>query len=254
MLKAVSRDLTLVDQALNQLEELILEGSYAPGNRLPSEKEMSFKLGVSRSVVREAIHRLIAKGLVETRTGSGIYVRVLGSHLVTEPINLLLRSRWFNRDEILEVREVLEVKIAGLAAERAQARDLEAMQATIEALSNPKLAPAEYAEIDVAFHNRLAAAAGNPLFMVLANSINDVMINIRLRAFRVDGPMVVERAASYHRRILEKVRAHDVEGARRAMEEHLAEARDTLRRADLTFVRPHGRLNWKGPAIEGETV
>jgi GntR family transcriptional regulator, transcriptional repressor for pyruvate dehydrogenase complex len=248
MLKAVSRDLTLVDQALNQLEELILEGSYAPGNRLPSEKEMSFKLGVSRSVVREAIHRLIAKGLVETRTGSGIYVRVLGSHLVTEPINLLLRSRWFNRDEILEVREVLEVKIAGLAAERAQARDLEAMQATIEALSNPKLAPAEYAEIDVAFHNRLAAAAGNPLFMVLANSINDVMINIRLRAFRVDGPMVVERAAFYHRRILEKVRAHDVEGARRAMEEHLAEARDTLRRADLTFVRPHGKAELERPS------
>ena len=235
MLKAVYRDRTLTDQVRQQLENLIVGDSILPGDRLPSEKAMSAKMGVSRSVVREAIQQLTAQGLVETRTGSGIYVRALGTHLVTEPMNLLLRSRRFGTEEILEVREVLEVKIAGLAAERAQPVDIEAMQSTIDALTNSQLTPSEYAETDVAFHNRLAAAAGNPLFSVLSNSINDVMIKIRLRAFSVDGIETARRAAHYHERILEKVAAGDVEGARLAMTEHLGEARDTLRRADAAL-------------------
>ena len=238
MLKAISRDMTLADRVRRQLEDLILSDSVLPGDRLPSEKEMSAKMGVSRSVVREAIQQLTAQGLVETRTGSGIYVRDLGMHLVTEPMNLLLRSRRLGTEQILEVREVLEVKIAGLAAERAQAADIEAMQATIDTLTNRQLTPSEYAETDVAFHNRLAVAAGNPLFCVLSDSINDVMIKIRLRAFSLDGLQTAQRAARYHARILEKVVAHDVEGARQAMTEHLGEARDTLRRADAALGSP----------------
>ena len=235
MLKAVYRDRTLTDQVRQQLENLIVGDSILPGDRLPSEKAMSAKMGVSRSVVREAIQQLTAQGLVETRTGSGIYVRALGTHLVTEPMNLLLRSRRFGTEEILEVREVLEVKIAGLAAERAQPVDIEAMQSTIDALTNTQLTPSEYAETDVAFHNRLAAAAGNPLFSVLSNSINDVMIKIRLRAFSVDGIEAARRAAYYHGRILGKVAAGDVEGPRQAMTEQLVEARDTLWRADAAL-------------------
>jgi GntR family transcriptional regulator, transcriptional repressor for pyruvate dehydrogenase complex len=232
MLKTVSREMSLADQVRQQLENLIVGDSLLPGDRLPSEKEMSAKMGVSRSVVREAVQQLTAQGLVEARTGSGIYVRHLGTHLVTEPMNLLLRSRRFGTEEILEVREVLEVKIAGLAAERAQPADIETLQLTIDALTDHQLTPSEYAETDVAFHNRLATAAGNPLFSVLSNSINDVMIKIRLRAFSVDGIETAKRAAHFHARILEKVTARDAEGARRAMTEHLGEARDTLRRAD----------------------
>lgn len=232
MLKTVSREMSLADQVRQQLENLIVGDSLLPGERLPSEKEMSAKMGVSRSVVREAVQQLTAQGLVEARTGSGIYVRHLGNHLVTEPMNLLLRSRRFGTEEILEVREVLEVKIAGLAAERAQPADIETLQLTIDALTDHQLTPAEYAETDVAFHNRLATSAGNPLFSVLSNSINDVMIKIRLRAFSVDGIETAKRAAHYHAAILEKVVARDVEGARRAMTAHLGEARDTLRRAD----------------------
>ncbi|MEW5977487.1 MAG: FadR/GntR family transcriptional regulator [Acidobacteriota bacterium] len=240
LLKAVSKDLTLVDQVLHQLESLVLDGVVGPGGRLPTEKEMSLKLGVSRSVVREAIRQLIAKGLVEARVGSGIYVRDLGSHLVTEPIKMLFRSRHFNTEAIMEVREVLEVKIAGLAAERAEAKDLEALQANVEALQNRKLTPAEYAEIDVSFHNILATACGNPLFVVLVSSISHVMINVRLRAFSLDDAKTVDRAVFYHSHILERIKARDVEGARRAMEEHLVEARDTMRRADARL--SEGRL------------
>ena len=135
MLKTVSREMSLADQVRQQLENLIVGDSLLPGERLPSEKAMSAKMGVSRSVVREAIQQLTAQGLVEARTGSGIYVRHLRHHLVTEPMNLLLRSRRFGTEEILEVREVLEVKIAELAAERAQPADIETMQLTIDALT-----------------------------------------------------------------------------------------------------------------------
>jgi DNA-binding FadR family transcriptional regulator len=133
----------------------------------------------------------------------------------------------------------LNILNLGLAAERAQPSNIEAMEETIRALTKPGLTAAEVAEADVAFHNQLALAADNPLFSVLAGSINNVMIEICLRACRLDGTVVAaERAVVYHSRILERVKAHDVEGARHAMMEHLAEARDTLRRANHSLGTP----------------
>lgn len=231
MFKSVLRETTLTERAQQQVEELILAGTLKAGDRLPSERALTAKLGVSKTVVREAVRTLVAKGLIEVRAGSGMYVLGLGSDLMRDPMKLLLRSRHLKLEDIFEVREALEVNIAGFAAERAEANDLKEMAETIRALNMRKLTPIEYAELDVAFHKRLAQASGNPLFSALVNTINDVMVEVRLRSISVLGEAkFIADAIEQHSRIFERVKAHDVEGARRAMEDHLAGGRALLRR------------------------
>jgi len=223
MLKAVIREQTLTERAQQQFEELILSGKLRPGDRLPSESDMGKMLGVSRTVVREAVRLLSAKGLVEARSGSGIYVRELNSGMIREPIDLLLRYRAIKVEDILEVRNLMEVHLAGLAAERATSENIAAMEETIAALHNPRLSPREYAEIDVAFHACLAAASGNPLFGILSQSLDAVMIDpIRFNFERSASART--DALKEHGRILDRLKARDAEGARRAMTESLIDA------------------------------
>lgn len=230
MFTSVVRETTLTERAESQVEGLIIGGHLRPGDRLPSEKELGAKLGVSKTVIREAIRSLAAKGLVEVRPGSGTYVLDFGEEIFARPIGLLLRSNSLEPQHIQEVREVLEVQIAALAAERAQAVDLEAMAEAVKKLQKPRLTATEYAEADLEFHNCLARASGNILFSILANSLNGVMKEVRLWAFKHDGQSAAERAVGFHSQILDRVREHDVEGAREGMRLHLADAQSTLQR------------------------
>lgn len=237
MLKAVSRDLNLTERATQQLQDLIVDRSFKPGDRLPSENEMAKMLGVSRTVVREAIRSLSAQGLVESRAGSGIYVQGLSYDVMKAPMALLFRSQVLSVEDVIEARELLEIKIAGLAAERAKPADLDALKGTIRTLARRKLTHREFAEADVAFHQYLAKAAANPLISALANSINGLMLEIRMRSIALDGEFAVQKAILYHSEILKQVKARNVEGARSEMAKHLGEARDTLRRAHVSLAK-----------------
>jgi DNA-binding FadR family transcriptional regulator len=145
-----------------------------------------------------------------------------------EPMNLLLRAGALRVEHIHEVRVVLEVRIAEVAAENASNDDIERMQETIQRMTKGNISPIEYAEADVAFHNCLAAATQNPLFLALLNSIGDVMLEVRLCTPSSLGDTPRQRAVLYHTKILDSVRARNVEGARLAMVEHLAYAKELL--------------------------
>jgi GntR family transcriptional regulator, transcriptional repressor for pyruvate dehydrogenase complex len=233
--KTIVRDPTLTERTQEQLEQLIVDRRLRPGDRLPPQEELSKLLDVSRTVVREAVRHLIARGLLEGRRGSGVYVRAMSSDVLREPLDLLLRSQTITRHQIMEARELLEVKISGLAAERATVQDIEAMQAAIEKMAAGNLSPTEFAATDVAFHHLLARAADNPLFLAMANSINDVMIHLRLWSTKLYGLAEASKlAVQDHSQILERVKGRDVEGARRAMEEHLAQTRKVLDQVALS--------------------
>jgi GntR family transcriptional regulator, transcriptional repressor for pyruvate dehydrogenase complex len=223
MLNPVAREQTLTERAQQQFEDLIVSGELRPGDRLPSENEMGKMLGVSRTVVREAVRLLSARGLVEAKTGSGIYVRELTSGMIRDPIDLHLRSRAIKTDDIVEVRAAIEVHLAGLAAERATLKDIAAMEDAVAKLHETGLSPREYAAIDVAFHACLAAAAGNPLFVILSQCINDVMLDPIRFAFERNAS-ARETTIREHSKILDRVRARDPEGARQAMADTLIEA------------------------------
>src|SRR5689334_7353637 len=134
ILETLKRTPGLVERTEAQLEKLIVSGSYRPGTRMPSERELGQQLGISKTVVREAIRSLAARGLVEVRPGSGTYIRQVSDDMVTRPMALLLRSAVLDVEHIHEVRLSLEIQIAGLAARRASDANVKAMQQAIAAL------------------------------------------------------------------------------------------------------------------------
>jgi DNA-binding FadR family transcriptional regulator len=226
MFKTVTREETLTERVRKQLEDLIVSGRLKPGDQFPSESQVGKMLGVSRTVVREAMRLLSAKGLVEARGGSGIYVRALNSSTIRDPIDLLLRCRAIRVEDIIEVRAVIEVHLAGLAAQRATSDNIAAMEEAIAQLHNDKLTPLEYAKIDIAFHKHLAIAAGNPLFGILSQSITAVILDpIRFAYERRDSART--DTIREHSRILDRVKARDAEGAQKAMAESLIDAQDS---------------------------
>lgn len=229
MFQTVPRDLTLSERASRQIEELILNRSLRAGDRLPSQDELGQMLGVSRTVIREAVQLLAAKGLLDARKGSGIYVRPISSDVVKGSLGLLARSAALSRESVMEARELLEPKIAELAALRATAEDIEVLAASVRRMSAPKLSPAEFAAADLTFHTQLAIASGNPLLHAMAVSLNDVLVNVyHLSADLYGTDWNCEQARFHHSRILEQVKARNPEAAMRAMKEHMDLSRSVL--------------------------
>lgn len=220
----LERESTLSIRATARIEELILAGRFQPGERLPSERELAARLGVSRTVVREAVRSLVAKDLLEVKAGRGTVVRRPSLETVTRPLMRLLTSGGDDLDygKIHEIRTLLETEIAGLASKRRTEADLREIEAVLRRNAEIEKDRNAFAEGDVAFHTALARATRNELFSLLLDSVVDIMIGIRQLAF--DLPDTPHRAHRYHLAIFEKVRAGDEGGARGAMQRHLEES------------------------------
>jgi GntR family transcriptional regulator, transcriptional repressor for pyruvate dehydrogenase complex len=227
--RTVARESTLVDRVAEQVEGLIVGGQLAAGERLPSERELAEQFGVSRTVIREAVRVLAAKSLLEVRSGSGTVVRAPSARAISQSVTLLLRTgKRIDQAAINEVRRTLEVEIAGLAAQRRADEDvarLETLLADMAALLEAESAAAvrdRFTINDVQFHAALARATQNDLFVVLLDSIADVMLEVRLIGFEATGAH--HDTLADHRAIFAQVRGGDADGARAAMRAHLANA------------------------------
>lgn len=225
------REAGLADRVAEHMMGRVLDGTLKRGVRLPPERILAEQFGVSRTVIREAVRTLVSKGLLETSGGSGTYVRSPDPASVAESMSLLLRlhhgATAIPYDKVHEVRLVLEVEIAGLAARRAQPEDLLALEREIARQREADADRDAYVASDVAFHAALAAAAHNELFPVLLNSISDVMAEVRQLGFAVPGTH--EAAVLHHERILAAVKARDAAAAVRAMKAHLRDSKRVLR-------------------------
>lgn len=215
----------LYTQVADQIEQLIAEESLRPGDKLPGEREMADRMGVSRTVVREAIRVLGVRGLVVVKTGCGTYVQAPSARDAAASIGRFLKLRQASESftHIHEVRTMIEVETAGLAAERANPNDITRLQATVEGMSAHKQDVDVYIEHDHAFHMSLAEATHNSLFGVLLSPISDLLHHVILVS--VQAPGALDAGLVHHRNILDQVRRHDPQAARQAMREHLAQAR-----------------------------
>ncbi|MEJ2600178.1 MAG: FadR/GntR family transcriptional regulator [Anaerolineales bacterium] len=228
--QALTRQPNLSDQVVRQLMELISGGELQPGECLPSERELAEYFQVSRTVIREAIRSLIAKGLVEVQAGSRAVVSIPPPSMVAESMSFLLR---LNRGEdayarVAEVRHLLEVEIAGLAAERATEEDIWDLESLIKAMETSHNVE-QFALQDVEFHATLAQATRNELFSVMLDSLVDIMLEIRHLSLALSGSR--ENALEHHRNILEMIKARDSAGARQAMRAHLENGQAKLHQA-----------------------
>lgn len=222
---------TLTSQVTTTLEEMVLS-QLRPGDRLPSERELAEQFSVSRTVVREAVRALTARGLLEVRSRSGVVVSVPTQANVSQSIASFLKAGMPELDysKVMEVRSHLEVQIAGLAAERRRQSDLQQMEAILEETLHANTLE-QFVEVDLAFHHTLAKATRNELYSLLMESLDGVMRTLRVLAFYLDnGKTSASRAYRYHHAIYEQVSNRSPEGAREAMREHLIEAEDTVMR------------------------
>src|SRR5262249_36106976 len=155
-----------VSQLAEHFERAILAGELAAGELLPSERELSAKMGVSRSVVREALGRLASLGLVKSVHGSGTRVEAADTHQLTVGYQRLLARTDYKLDALSAVRLPLETAIAGAAALRRSDDHLARLEKTQKVLGNPRRSLEAHVRADLDFHAVLAEATGNPLFQV----------------------------------------------------------------------------------------
>jgi len=219
LFEQVAREPRLADKVAAMMLDTILARRLRPGDRLPSERELGEQFGVSRTVIREAVRSLAAKGVIEVRSGSGLRVAAVGATNVTESMSLFLRhSSDLGYPKVHEVRTILEVEIARLAAERASDEDVAVLTEICERMEAAIDDVAAAALLDVEFHRAIARSTHNELFLVLLDAIGDALLEVRRENLSVGSGA---ETIALHRRILERIAAHDPDGACAAMKEHL---------------------------------
>jgi GntR family transcriptional repressor for pyruvate dehydrogenase complex len=207
-----------VTQLAEDLERRILAGELAPGDQLPSERDLSTQLGVSRSVVREALGRLTSLGLIQSVHGSGTRVTAPSARPVTVGIQRLLTRPGVDLQDLADVRLPLETAIAALAARRRTADHLRRMAETQKVLGNPRATLEEHVQADLVFHAALSDATGNALFGAVLAPIQELLIESRRRTLGRYGAAL---AHEHHARILDAVTRQDPAAAEAAMRDHL---------------------------------
>ena len=217
--------LDLVQEVVSQMREQIISGDLKQGGTMLPEGKLCETMGVSRTVVREAMRILDAQGLVEVSQGRRPRVRPADPQTVVETFGTYLQRGDHSLLDLIEVRRPLEAEIAALAAKRARPPQIKAMQEAIDAMASASNLEG-LVEADVLFHSALAAAAGNPLFPMLLKTWAGVMRRSRQETLAQTG---VERALPGHRAVLAAICNGDPKAARTAMLEHLGMAEEDLR-------------------------
>ncbi len=169
----------LADHTVDQIERLIIEGRLEPGQKLPSERELGAKLGVSRPTLREAIRALTMVGILESRQGDGTYVLDFEARPLLRPARVLLASKG-GLDWLFEVRELLEGSAAAFAAERATDLERDEVADWLAAFPADDVDPDAIRARDVRLHSLIVTAAHNPLLLAIVASLGAALTESRV--------------------------------------------------------------------------
>ncbi|SFV29225.1 DNA-binding transcriptional regulator, FadR family [Devosia crocina] len=222
----------LAEMVVEALRKRIGAGEFGPGEKLPTESQLTLHFGVSRTVVREAIAALAADGMVQPRQGAGVYVMASASSTFSS-IGGETSNKISVALNVLEVRMGIEIESAGLAAQRASASQLAAIQEAWNEFGRLLKTGSPTGRTDFAFHRTLAAATNNPFYLEVLDALGS-----RTIPCDVASPWGTESVLSYdyqvglheeHKIIMQAVVARDAEGAREAMREHLSRSQDRYR-------------------------
>jgi GntR family transcriptional regulator, transcriptional repressor for pyruvate dehydrogenase complex len=207
----------MVVTVLDRLTEHIVRGDFDSYGLLPAEGDLARSFGVSRTVIREAMRSLRAQGLVGVSRGRAPRVKPPDSKATVARLELLLRRNKATYVHLVEVRQPLETETAALAAERANGEHLRQLERAVQDLASTS-ALEDRIEADVRFHRVLGEATGNPVFVLLLETLADFLRESRQKTLVFSG---VEQALAGHRAVLDAVRERDPVQARQAMREHL---------------------------------
>lgn len=219
----------LHQQVAESLRELIVEGKFQRGDALPPERELAQRFGVSRATVREALRTLQMWGLVEARQGGGNFVCAPSIEHIITPLSTIIQHNRQLQEELMDARFIFEPSVCWLAAQRRTESDLALIDSILER-QRRRVEQGELAvEEDSAFHLALAEATHNQVVPRLIETINDLLLESRLRSLRT--PDRPRRSLEGHLRIAAALRAGDADTARQAMRDHISEIAASLRAA-----------------------
>jgi GntR family transcriptional regulator, transcriptional repressor for pyruvate dehydrogenase complex len=211
----------LYEQVVSQIQEWITENGLQVGDRLPPERELASRLGVSRATISQALVAMEVVGMVSVRHGDGVVlIEPAGSTKVVSA----LRRHAQQLPEIIEAREALETKLAALAAERRTESDLAAIEEALQVMERDIAAGGRGVEGDELFHAAVTAAGHSALLARLMAEISELIRETRIESLsQPDRPLNSLRG---HRRIAEAIRARDGEAAAVAMQDHITMVSD----------------------------
>ena len=222
--------MAVTDDAISTIKSMIVSGALAPGQRLPPEKELSERLGLSRNSLREAVKSLEMIRVLDVRRGDGTYVTSLEPRLLLEAMSFVVDLHQDSSViEIFEVRRVLEPFAAGLAAATITDDELALLTATLTSVDEHTPVE-ELVSHDLEFHRIIAQASGNAYLASLLDSMSSSTIRARIwRGITQDH--ATERTLMEHAAILDALRAHDAARTTDALAAHVGGVVSWLRSA-----------------------
>ncbi len=210
--------MTVVDEIVERLVGLIIDDGFQPGDQLISERELMARLEVGRSSLREAIKTLCALGILEIRRGIGTFVSSRDTSILTKPLAWSLYLNQTSVRQVIEARSVIEVTLAGWAAERATEEEILAIGRFLDELEANQGDMAAYVESDLAFHLSIAKAAHNELFENILGTFQHILRAWMETTYKEAGG--TKESMALHRKIYAAIRARDAKTAQQAMSAH----------------------------------
>lgn len=212
---------TTAEEVIAHLRGMVHRGELRPGDRLPPERDLAKRLGVSRPTLRAGIRSLAAVGVLQSRQGAGTFVVKTDGPpaLDSNPLRLMASLHGFTSGEMFEARQSLEMAIAGLAAERTTGEQLASMAEEITGMYASLDDPEQFLIHDMRFHQTVAAASGNRILTSLMNMVATILFDVRRKT--VKRATDLKESAEMHRRIYRAIRERKPENARTAMRDHL---------------------------------
>jgi GntR family transcriptional regulator, transcriptional repressor for pyruvate dehydrogenase complex len=220
--------LRLSDRAYSDIVRLINEQGLGEGDRLPSETSLAEQLGVSRTIIREALVRLASDGITEARRGAGSFVTRRPSYRLAQYMQMSDVSAILGT---YEVRFVLEAEAARLAALRRSEQDMKAITAAFEAFKSALLSNRPAHNEDLKLHHAIMSATSNPSFIASYDGLNREVKRIMKAGIgisRARSPEVVAMMINEHELVVEAIRLRDGDSASLAMRWHLSQGRKRL--------------------------
>ncbi|ABE46760.1 FadR/GntR family transcriptional regulator [Polaromonas sp. JS666] len=238
--KSITPGAQLSDRVAEALAAEIRAGRLVAGDKLPTEAVLVGQFSVSRTVVREAVSRLKSLGLVDSRQGSGVYVKEAGF----SPLNFDARSALSKQAviQMVEVRRALEAEVAALAAQRRTQANVKRIRQSIAALEKAVLAGGDGVSEDVKFHRAIADAARNPFLIGTLEYLGQFLQGATrvTRANEARRADFARQVADEHEHIFQAIEAGDVAAARRSAARHMDNAIKRIEQADPSFWQEEG--------------
>jgi GntR family transcriptional repressor for pyruvate dehydrogenase complex len=227
---------SISEQVANRILEMIKSGNLKSGDQLPTEAQMALAFAISRPPLREALKALIIMGVLESRQGGRYTVTDLSPSRLVAPFNIMLSATDYDPNEHFEARDVVDVALVRLCAERASdemRQRILKLAVDGRAFHNDALA---FRLLDIEFHDALYKAANNEMLCTMAQGLYNVGLDVRRVVSSIPG--VIEKSVLQHVAVAEAVMAHDATGAAVAYRYHLEHVRDTTIQS-IALIEPH---------------